>query len=188
MLKPRACTCRDLRVCCHHRPPSYEPTISMAAGHPMLRVCMINGGSTGPLFQSGFLSLVFLVCAPFFHFWGVFSFHHHNTGRPTNLTIEFSLKSPCLWASFHPLAPLSVVSTKWGNFIKSQHEMHNNANKVHFSCPVAAVKWPFQYFFLDKVFQWNGAKLLWVDKYALCYKGAHRRELLLSMGRGWSRW
>jgi hypothetical protein len=28
--------------------------------------------------------------------------------------------------------------------------MHNNANKVHFSCPVAAVKWPFQYFFWIK--------------------------------------
>jgi hypothetical protein len=46
MLKPRACTSRDLRLCCHHRPPSYEPT-------------------------------------------------------------------------------------KWGNFIKSQHEMHNNVKKVH---------------------------------------------------------
>jgi hypothetical protein len=31
---------------------------------------------------------------------------------------------------------------------------------------VAAVKWPFQYI-LDKVFQSNGAKLLWVDTYAL---------------------
>jgi hypothetical protein len=44
--------------------------------------------------------------------------------------------------------------------------MHNNVKKVSFSCPVASVKWPFQYI-LDKVFQSNGAKLLWVDTYAL---------------------
>jgi hypothetical protein len=36
---------------------------------------------------------------------------------------QVTLSSPCLWASFHPLSPLSVVSTKEGHFIKSQYEM-----------------------------------------------------------------
>ncbi len=31
--------------------------------------------------------------------------------------------SPYFWASFHPLTPLLMVSTKEGNFIKSQYEM-----------------------------------------------------------------
>jgi hypothetical protein len=35
--------------------------------------------------------------------------------------IEKSVKSPCLWASFHPLTPLLVV--KYEDFIKSQYEM-----------------------------------------------------------------
>jgi hypothetical protein len=39
------------------------------------------------------------------------------------MIIELSVKSPCLWACFHPLSPLSVVFGKQGNFIKSQYEM-----------------------------------------------------------------
>jgi hypothetical protein len=31
--------------------------------------------------------------------------------------------SPCLWAYFRALTPLSVVSVKYGNFIKSGYEM-----------------------------------------------------------------
>jgi len=38
-------------------------------------------------------------------------------------TLEISVKPPCLWASFHPLTPLLVISAKEGNFIKSQYEM-----------------------------------------------------------------
>jgi len=34
-----------------------------------------------------------------------------------------SCLSPCLWASFHSLTPLLVMSVKEGNFIKSQYEM-----------------------------------------------------------------
>ncbi len=37
--------------------------------------------------------------------------------------LELSGKSPCLWACFHSLSPLSVVSTKKGNFNTSQYEM-----------------------------------------------------------------
>jgi hypothetical protein len=37
--------------------------------------------------------------------------------------LELSRKSPCLWACFHSLSPLSVVSTKKGNFNTSQYEM-----------------------------------------------------------------
>jgi hypothetical protein len=37
--------------------------------------------------------------------------------------LELSRKSPCLWACFHSLSPLSVVSTEKGNFNTSQYEM-----------------------------------------------------------------
>jgi hypothetical protein len=37
--------------------------------------------------------------------------------------IEFSSKSPCLWASFHPLSPLWVRSSKQGNFIRFGYVM-----------------------------------------------------------------
>jgi hypothetical protein len=37
--------------------------------------------------------------------------------------LELSRKSPCLWACFHSLSPLSVVSAKKGNFNTSQYEM-----------------------------------------------------------------
>jgi hypothetical protein len=36
---------------------------------------------------------------------------------------KVTLSSPCLWASFHPLSPLSVVSAKSRHFIKSQYDM-----------------------------------------------------------------
>ncbi len=38
-------------------------------------------------------------------------------------TLELSVKSPCLWACFHPLDPFSVVSAELGNFIQSQYGM-----------------------------------------------------------------
>jgi hypothetical protein len=38
-------------------------------------------------------------------------------------TLQISVKSRCLWASFHPLTPLLVISAKEGNLIKSQYEM-----------------------------------------------------------------
>jgi hypothetical protein len=41
--------------------------------------------------------------------------------------------SPCLWASFHPLTPLLVVSVKLGNFIKSQYEMLELSTKCWIS-------------------------------------------------------
>jgi hypothetical protein len=44
-------------------------------------------------------------------------------GRCFKNIMELSVKSPCLWASFHPLSPLSVVSAEQWNFIKSQYEM-----------------------------------------------------------------
>jgi hypothetical protein len=37
--------------------------------------------------------------------------------------LELSRKSPCLWACFHSLSPLSVVSAKKENFNTSQYEM-----------------------------------------------------------------
>jgi hypothetical protein len=37
--------------------------------------------------------------------------------------LELSRKSPCLWACFHSLSPVSVVSAKKGNFNTSQYEM-----------------------------------------------------------------
>jgi hypothetical protein len=37
--------------------------------------------------------------------------------------LELSRKSPYLWACFHSLSPLSVVSAKKGNFNTSQYEM-----------------------------------------------------------------
>jgi hypothetical protein len=37
--------------------------------------------------------------------------------------LKVTLFSPCFWAYFHPLSPLSVVSIKEGNLIKSQYEM-----------------------------------------------------------------
>jgi hypothetical protein len=55
-----------------------------------------------------------------------------NTLIPLNLLLKFELNRvisevtlslPCLWASFHPLSPLSVVSAKEGKFIESQYEM-----------------------------------------------------------------
>jgi hypothetical protein len=37
--------------------------------------------------------------------------------------MESSGKSPCLWASFQPKSPLSVVSAKQRHLNKSQYEM-----------------------------------------------------------------
>ncbi len=37
--------------------------------------------------------------------------------------LQIPVKSSCLWASFHSLTPLLVVSIKEGNFIKSQYEL-----------------------------------------------------------------
>jgi hypothetical protein len=37
--------------------------------------------------------------------------------------LELSRKSPCLWAYFHSLSPLLMVSAKKGNFNTSQYEM-----------------------------------------------------------------
>ncbi len=39
-------------------------------------------------------------------------------------TLHISLKSPCLWASFHPLTPLFVVSIK-ENLLNLHYEMLN---------------------------------------------------------------
>jgi hypothetical protein len=36
---------------------------------------------------------------------------------------KVTLSSPCLWACFQSVSPLSLVSAKQGNFIKSQYEM-----------------------------------------------------------------
>jgi hypothetical protein len=62
-----------------------------------------------------------------------------NTLIPLNLLLKFELNrvisqvtlaSPCLWASFHPLSLLSVVSAKEGNFIESQYETQHLMHKV----------------------------------------------------------
>ncbi len=39
------------------------------------------------------------------------------------ISVKSSCLSPCLWASFHSLTPLLVVSVKEGNCIKSQYEL-----------------------------------------------------------------
>ncbi len=39
------------------------------------------------------------------------------------ISVKSSWLSPSLWASFHSLTPLLVVSVKEGNFIKSQYEL-----------------------------------------------------------------
>ncbi len=43
--------------------------------------------------------------------------------RSNRVFYKVTLSSPCLWASFDPLSPLSVVSAKQRHFIKSQYEM-----------------------------------------------------------------
>ncbi len=50
---------------------------------------------------------------------------------------KFTLSSPCLWASFHPLTPLLVVLVKNGNFIKSHAQ---GSRRIIVAVQVGAVK------------------------------------------------
>jgi hypothetical protein len=55
-----------------------------------------------------------------------------------DLSLKVTLSSPCLWASFHPLSPLSVVKI---NFTKSQYEMLQLCMKCWYSAFNAQGSW-----------------------------------------------
>jgi hypothetical protein len=64
------------------------------------------------------------------------NYNLHKTGpisaqlwtKTSTEVIELSIKSPCLWASFHPLSSLSVVSTKVRKLINLSMKCWNSAS------------------------------------------------------------